>query len=148
MIYEINTSYSGKVKVKPSVELYTVKDFMGKEMPGLAIRLTDADTLEPFSMLTKSFGEFIGIKNAAYIDTNNCPYANQLLEKGIATATPIKKASGRCEYPLWIFNKEFLLEHGEENYKKYSDSYDEYMKPYLDEVEETDENQEMGGMKQ
>ena len=68
MIYEINTNYSGKVKVKPSVELYTVKDFMGKEMPGLAIRLTDADTLEPFSMLTKSFGEFIGIKNAAYID--------------------------------------------------------------------------------
>lgn len=148
MIYEINTNYGGKSKVKPSVELYTVKDFMEKEMPGLAIRLTDADTLEPFSMLTKSFGEFIGIKNAAYIDTNNCPFASQLLEKGIARDTGLKKISGYCEYPLWIFNKDFLLEHGEENYKKYSNGYDEYMKPYLDEAEETDENQEMGGMKQ
>lgn len=148
MIYEINTNYGGKSKVKPSVELYAVKDFTGKEMSGLAIRLTDAETLEPFTMLTKSFGEFIGIKNAAYIDTNNCPFANQLFEKGIARDTGLKKTSGRCEYPLWIFNKDFLLEHGAENYQKYSDAYDEYMNPYTSDVEETDENQEMGGMKQ
>ena len=148
MIYEINTNYGGKSKVKPSVELYAVKDFTGKEMSGLAIRLTDAETLEPFMMLTKSFGEFIGIKNAAYIDTNNCPFANQLFEKGIARDTGLKKTSGRCEYPLWIFNKDFLLEHGAENYQKYSDAYDEYMKPYTSETEETDENQEIGGMKQ
>ena len=148
MIYEINTNYGGKSKVKPSVELYAVKDFTGKEMSGLAIRLTDAETLEPFMMLTKSFGEFIGIKNAAYIDTNNCPFANQLFEKGIARDTGLKKTSGRCEYPLWIFNKDFLLEHGAENYQKYSDAYDEYMNPYTAEAEETDENQEIGGMKQ
>ena len=148
MIYEINTNYGGKSKVKPSVELYAVKDFTGKEMSGLAIRLTDAETLEPFMMLTKSFGEFIVIKNAAYIDTNNCPFANQLFEKGIARDTGLKKTSGRCEYPLWIFNKDFLLEHGAENYQKYSDAYDEYMKPYTSETEETDENQEIGGMKQ
>ena len=148
MIYEINTNYGGKSKVKPSVELYAVKDFTGKEMSGLAIRLTDAETLEPYTMLTKSFGEFIGIKNAAYIDTNNCPFANQLFEKGIARDTGLKKTSGRCEYPLWIFNKDFLLEHGAENYQKYSDAYDEYMNPYTSEAEETDENQEIGGMKQ
>lgn len=148
MIYEINTNYGGKSKVKPSVELYAVKDFTGKEMSGLAIRLTDAETLEPFMMLTKSFGEFIGIKNAAYIDTNNCPFANQLFEKGIARDTGLKKTSGRCEYPLWIFNKDFLLEHGAENYQKYSDAYDEYMNPYTSDAEETDENQEIGGMKQ
>lgn len=148
MIYEINTNYGGKSKVKPSVELYAVKDFTGKEMSGLAIRLTDAETLEPFMMLTKSFGEFIGIKNAAYIDTNNCPFANQLFEKGIARDTGLKKTSGRCEYPLWIFNKDFLLEHGAENYQKYSDAYDEYMNPYTAEAEETDEHQEIGGMKQ
>ena len=148
MIYEINTNYGGKSKVKPSVELYAVKDFTGKEMSGLAIRLTDAETLEPYTMLTKSFGEFIGIKNAAYIDTNNCPFANQLFEKGIARDTGLKKTSGRCEYPLWIFNKDFLLEHGAENYQKYSDAYDEYMNPYTSDVEETDENQEIGGMKQ
>ena len=148
MIYEINTNYGGKSKVKPSVELYAVKDFTGKEMSGLAIRLTDAETLEPFMMLTKSLGEFIGIKNAAYIDTNNCPFANQLFEKGIARDTGLKKTSGRCEYPLWIFNKDFLLEHGAKNYQKYSDAYDEYMNPYTSDAEETDENQEIGGLKQ
>ena len=56
MIFKVNTRYSGKVNLKPHVELYSVKDFMGKALPGLAITLTDADTSEPFTVLTKSFG--------------------------------------------------------------------------------------------
>ena len=28
-----------------------------------------------------NFGEFIGMKNAAYVDTNNCWFADELLEK-------------------------------------------------------------------
>lgn len=127
MIFKVNTRYSGKVNLKPHVELYSVKDFMGKDLPGLAITLTDADTSEPFTVLTKSFGEFIGCKNAAYIDTNNCPYAKQLLQEGIAMDTGIKKLSGYCQYPLWVFSEQFLKEHGAENYQKYSDAYDEYM---------------------
>ena len=63
MIFKVNTRYSGKVNLQPRVELYSVKDFMGKALPGLAITLTDADTFEPFTVLTKSFGEFIGCKN-------------------------------------------------------------------------------------
>ena len=151
MIYEINTQYGGKVKVQPRVELYTVKDaIMGKELYGIAIDLDEQDGgyPTPFARLTANFSEFIGLKNAAYIDTNNCPFANQLFEKGIARDTGLKKTSGRCEYPLWIFNKDFLLEHGAENYQKYSDAYDEYMNPYTSEAEETDENQEIGGMNQ
>ena len=150
MIYEINTVYSGKVKVQPRVELYTVRDLLsGQLVPGLAVCLDEiGNPNKPFSIITTSFGELIGLKNAAYIDLNNCPFANQLFEKGIARDTGLKKTSGRCEYPLWIFNKDFLLEHGAENYQKYSDAYDEYMNPYTSETEETDENQEIGGMKQ
>lgn len=48
------------------MELYTVYDFMGKELPGLAIVLDmpiqGADEKEQFAILTKSFGEFIGLK--------------------------------------------------------------------------------------
>ena len=37
MIYDINTSYGGKEKVQPRVELYNVKDFNGKKMLNIAI---------------------------------------------------------------------------------------------------------------
>lgn len=61
------------------MELYTVYDFMGKELPGLAIVLDmpiqGADEKEQFAILTKSFEEFIGLKNSAYVDINNCPFA-------------------------------------------------------------------------
>ena len=83
MIYEINTQYGGKVKVQPRVELYTVKDaIMGKELYGIAIDLDEQDGgyPTPFARLTANFGEFIGLKNAAYIDTNNCRFAEQLLK--------------------------------------------------------------------
>ena len=127
MFFEVNTAYGGKVKVQPHVELYKVKDFMGKDLPGIAITLTEVDTGEPFSVLTKSFGEFIGCKNAAYVDTNNCAYVKELLQEGVAMDTGLKKLSGYCQYPLWVFSEQFLKEHGAENYKKYSDAYDEYM---------------------
>ena len=50
---------------------------MGKEMPGLAIVLEDVTNVaepEEYCMLTVSFGEFIGMKNCAYIDSNNCDF--------------------------------------------------------------------------
>ena len=149
MIYEINTAYSGKVKVQPRVELYTVKDaIMGKELLGIAIDLDEQDGKypTPFARLTANFGEFISIKNAAYIDTNNCRFAEQLLKAGIAEDTGLTKAGDYCKYPLWIFKEEFLREHGAENYQKYSDAYDEYMKPYM--ADEENEEQEIGGIKQ
>ena len=149
MIYEITDSCGKKVQVRPKVELYAVKNFMGKKMPGLAIDLVTAgDYPEPYARLTVSFGEFISIKNAAYIDTNNCRFAEQLLQYGFAQDTGLKTRSGYCQYPLWLFKEDFLKEHGAENYQKYSDAYDEYMNPYTSDVEETDENQEIGGMKQ
>lgn len=129
MIYEIETQYGGKVKVQPRVELYEVKDFMGKKLPGIAVDLDAMDEKypTPFARLTASFGEFIGIKNAAYIDTNNCRFAEQFLKYGIAQDTGLTRTGAYCRYPLWLFDEKFLKEHGAENYKEYSDAYDKYM---------------------
>ena len=132
MTLEITDIFGGHVKLKPRVELYSVNDFMGQEMPGLAIVLDEdmgePNGLEQYAVLTVSFGEFIGLKNCAYIDTNNCYFAQQLLDQGIAVDTGLRKSSGFCEYPLWAFKKEFLEEIGSENYAEYSRRYDAYMK--------------------
>lgn len=126
------TDYSGsKIALRARVELYSVTDFMGDELPGLAIVLdmvaAPSEEDEQYAILTKSFGEFIGLKNSAYIDVNNCPFAPQLLEQGIAADTGFYKDSGFCRYPLWLFREELLKEIGGENYEKYSQAYDKYM---------------------
>lgn len=104
MKYTITDYFGDRVELEPCLELYTVHDFMGKEMPGLAIQLyfIDEEFGEPelYEDLTVCFGEFISLRNAAYIDTNNCYFAQQLLEQGIAKDTGLKKHSGFCEYPL------------------------------------------------
>ena len=132
MILEITDYFGTPVKLQPRVELYSVRDCMGREMPGLAIVLDEVmgepDEMEPYATLTVSFGEFIGLKDCAYIDTNNCRFAQQLLDQGIAEDTGLRKMSGFCEYPLWGFKKEFLEEIGGENYAEYSQRYDAYMK--------------------
>ena len=48
----------------------------------------------------------------AYIDTNNCPWAEEFLqENGIAKPDPrdIYGMSGFCAYPLYEFNPEYRL---------------------------------------
>jgi hypothetical protein len=68
-----------------------------------------------------------------------------LLKYGIAEDTGLKKGSGYYEYPLWVFKEEFLREHGAENYQKYREEYDNYMRPYM---ESEDEEEELGGIEQ
>ena len=115
MQYQIKDFYGRELSVQPRLELYSVQDFMGNEMPGLAIVLedvTDESEPEEYCMLTVSFGEFIGMKNCAYIDSNNCDFTAQLLEQGMAKPTGFTKHSGFCEYPLWEFDEEFLKDMG------------------------------------
>ena len=132
MIFEITDLFEQQVKLQPRVELYSVTDFMGQEMPGLAIVLDEVtgepDELEQYTALTVSFGEFISLRDSAYVDTNNCYFAQQLLDQGIAIDTGFRKSSGFCVYPLWKFSREFLQEIGGEKYAKYSQCYDAYMK--------------------
>ena len=130
MALTIIDCFDQRISLSPRVELYQVYDFMGKEMPGLAIVLDKmgegTETSEQYAVLTVSFGEFISIRNSAYIDTNNCYFAQQLLEQGIAQDTGLTKHSGFCEYPLWIFDADFLEKIGGENYQKYKAAYDTY----------------------
>jgi len=144
--YEIHDFLGNPVTVAPKLELYTVADFMGTEMHGIAIQLytvvsaENPELAEPYATLTVSFGEFIGMKNVAYIDTNNCLFASELLKYGFAQDTGFTKDSGFCTYPLWGFEEDFLKEIGAENYKKYSDEFDAYMKSFCCE-QEKDENE-------
>lgn len=67
MILEITDYFGNPVKLQPRVELYSVRDFMGKEMPGLAIVLDEImgapDEMEQYATLTVSFGEYLLILN-------------------------------------------------------------------------------------
>ncbi len=127
--YKIKNFLGKEITVIPRLFLYSVKDFMGKPMtiPGIQLYWEADDVEEPFATLTKSFGEFIGAKNTAYIDTNNCDFAEQLLQYGFARNTGFTKQSGRCTYPLWVFDETFLSEIGGEKYQQYSKEFDEYM---------------------
>lgn len=141
MKLKIKNYFSRTITVKPRVGLYSVKGLMGEELPGLAILLDQIKMgeEEEFAVLTKSFGEFIGCKNSAYIDTNNCSFANQILEAGIAKDTGWYKTSGFCKYPLWTFDEDFLKRIGGADYQKYSDAYDAYMGSFYHEEGEVEE---------
>ncbi len=125
--------------VYPRLGLYEVREFMDKPMHILSIKMYSEDG-EPYATLTKSFGEFIAVKNCAYIDTKNCPYSKKLLELGVAKDTGITKASGFCRYPLWEFDEDFLKDIGGEQYEQYSKEFDDYMSfgEYEDEEPEID----------
>ena len=127
--YKIKNILGEEITVIPRMFLYSVKDFMGKPMtiPGIQRYWETDGAEEPFATLTKSFGEFIGAKNTAYIDTNNCDFAKQLLIYGFARNTGLTKNSGFCSYPLWVFDESFLAEIGGEQYQQYSKAFDDYM---------------------
>ena len=123
--YEV-ISYGGKYQVEPSLDLYSVKDFMGEEKVGLAISLNVVENnrvVEPFATFTVSFGEFIGIKDAVYIDTNNCNFAFQLKKQGFGVDTGITKQSGFWNYPLWIFEESLLRQIDNDVYEEYAKQY-------------------------
>ena len=124
--------YEEKVSLIPFVGLYDVADFMGNKLPGLAVSFYDELSEEPYAFLTVSFGEFISIKNASYIDANNVPEAvlKACLEAGIAKQTPLTKHSGYVEYQLWVFDENWLKEIDEKKYAEYSTAYDNYMKVF------------------
>ena len=140
MKYEITDFYGRTLPVVPRLGLYAVKDFIGTELLALAVVLddvTDPTMPEQYCVLTVSFGEFIGMKNCAYIDTNNCEFAEQLREQGMATDTGFYKCSGFCQYPLWEFDEATLRGIDNETYQKYSDAFETYMASmYEDEPDE------------
>ena len=124
--YEV-ISYGGKYQVEPSLDLYEVEDFMGEKRYGLAICLNvveNNEVVEPFATFTVSFGEFIGVKDAVYIDTNNCNFAFQLKKQGFGVDTGITKQSGFWNYPLWIFEESLLRQIDNDVYEEYAKQYE------------------------
>jgi len=118
------------MELDAQLKLYKVRDYMQQEKVGIAIALYSKDELTGeydrlYDVATKSFGEFIGIPNVAYMDLNNCPHADTFIKLGLAKDTGLNKQSGMCLYPLWQFKEDFLRSLGEENYKTYIEQYDE-----------------------
>ena len=103
-------------EITPHLKLVDVTDFMGEKQHNIGLYFTHIeDGAEmPFANFTLNFCEFIGMKNCAYVDTNNCWFADELLETGIAQNTGFTKISGYCKYPLWQFKEEFLKQNGRE----------------------------------
>lgn len=79
----------------------------------LAIRLNVASApWEIFSILTVNlpFSENLP-KNLAYVDINNCPWAEEFLQENeIARPTGINAPSGFCTYPLYEFSEDSVWE--------------------------------------
>ena len=128
--FEISGFNLDKYEITPHLTLVDVTDFMGEKMHNLSISFTHIeDGAEmPFANFTLNFGEFIGMKNSAYIDTNNCWFADEILQTGVAQDTGLTKISGFCKYPLWVFKEEFLEAVDKGVYQQYLNEFDGYMK--------------------
>ena len=132
-------------EITPHLKLVDVTDFMGQKQHNLGLYFTHIEdgAQMPFANFTLNFCEFIGMKNCAYVDTNNCWFADELLETGIARDTGFTKISGYCKYPLWEFKEEFLKSVDAEIYQKYSDEYDTYMEAAMGGLEQDKDDIEM-----
>ena len=125
MLFEISEYYTGgKIRLKPRVELYDTRDYMGKQMPGLAIVLDEVDqkenVTEQYAVLTVSFGDFLALKNCAFIDTNGDPdFPVWLIRNGLAIPTGVLQRSGFCEYPEYRFRADRLQELDPNGYASY-----------------------------
>lgn len=131
-VFKVHDISNNEIDIYPKLLLMEVRDFMGEKHHniGLAFEYDEEGHRIPFANFTVSFGEFIGMKDCAYIDTNNCYFAKDILNTGIATDTGFTKQSGFWTYPLWHFNREFLSSVDEAKYEEYSREYDEYMKAF------------------
>lgn len=114
------------IDLRPELNLYYANDFMGRECYNICVQLYCDEG--PFTTLTVNFGELIGIKNAAYIDTNNWPEALDYIKAmGIGKLTRYTHRSGFCEYPLVVFDESYLRSLDSKEYKLYEDTFNACM---------------------
>lgn len=134
-----------KTIIIPELELYIADDILtNKTRYNIAIQLysRSEEGLNPLSVLTTNLGEFVSVKNAAYIDTNNngANVIDWLIKNGFGQATQFTKHSGFCEYPLFVFNEELLKKIDyNNNYEKYEKLFIDYYKTFDGIDEEHDE---------
>ena len=66
---------------------------------------------EPFADLTTNTGLLMPADNFAVVDTNNCSWAERLIERyGLGEFESVT-CSGYCRYPVYSFNMDKLKEY-------------------------------------
>ena len=64
----------------------------------------------PIARVTTCLCDHSLAEDEAYVDTNNCPWAVELLEEnGFAERTGRTRRSGYCEYPAMKFDRKRLM---------------------------------------
>lgn len=97
-------------KVETGFGTYNVTIKTGKYLCGdnLSIELI-TDFAEPFATLTVNLAEWTLPNDKAFVDTNNCPWAEKFIaDNKLGKPTGIKGASGYCVYPQYRFDMEKL----------------------------------------
>lgn len=89
----------------------TVKRSTYMKDDSLAIFLIDANNDEPFATLTVWISDPRPGFEYAYVDTNNCPWAEKFIEDNqLGVNTGLMGFSGWCAYPLYRFNVDLIQE--------------------------------------
>lgn len=121
-----------EITVVPELGLYEAEDVLtNKTRYNIAVQLYEKNEcgLEPYGVITVNLGEFVSVKNATYIDTNNnsSSIVDWLVKNDFGQKTEFTKRSGYCEYPLFIFDEEMLKKIDYNGiYKEYESLYNEY----------------------
>lgn len=103
---EVKTPFGTYKNIVATVSKYRADD-------SLAVQLWDDEG--PFATLTVCLSDPTLSENEAYIDTNNCPWAMQLIETyELGWRTYKTRTSGWCMYEAVEFDLEKLKEYTEE----------------------------------
>ncbi|WP_407414241.1 DUF4313 domain-containing protein [Methanobrevibacter sp.] len=71
----------------------------------LAVMLEDSTDGSPFGVLTVCLPHEFTPDGCAYVDTNNCPWAEEFIkENQLGDKLEFTAQSGFCTYPLYRFN--------------------------------------------
>ena len=104
-------------KCKTEFGTYNLYPFRSKyfDNNSLAIILLDEDG-EEFAVLTVNLEYSMATGKMAYVDTNNCPWAEKFIkENELGMPTEAMGFSGFCSYPLYIFDTDKIPEYPDEN---------------------------------
>lgn len=99
-MYKVETEF-GTYNVSIETSTYYCGD-------NLAIYLITEDG-ETFAILSVNVPEWILPKDKAFVDTNNCPWAEKFIaDNKLGRPTGITGTSGYCTYPQYRFDMEKL----------------------------------------
>ena len=83
-----------------------INNYTSNGNTAISLICLDDNIPSPFATITVNFDEKLE-KDMAYIDTNNCPWAESILtENNWGVPTGKQMASGFCIYPLYKLNLE------------------------------------------